>query len=607
MPAQKKRNKLPLLQAAPPSAEFPVHHSAGVLLASQLLSPARILPAVVVSYVLGDPHRLDARQLAQLLGAAAEVYEIANGAETHRLQEGLPAERHIFGNGARVYPAGPGGVVSGPPPHLIKPGTNMAQLCAILKNEVFAASQHDKAVQSGPSKPATGTLPLTATGVVRGFPSNDRAMVALAGHGRQVLIRGEDLFPSIPLEWLLNVGQQVSGTLTPDSGILDIKTLTLPLPSPVTVYKNGDVALARVCTVVPSHAKVTLWPGCDFSIDVDRISSNGLDSAEDLLTEGEVVRVRVLYDNGAVRLSMLDVDDDEIAVPAPALLAGGPSWLDYDRPYTSIFTTAPPIARGEAGEPEAASEPAMPGVGRAIDEPLLSAAERKTALKTALIQLELARHTIAELLEAQKKQGATNKVAQALQGQLEAERHKGEDLARDLNRSRHELDAVKADRAAIKANLVALKQQRRSTTSRTDSPPEVLFLSATEQFDFELRTAWARSVPAVDKADHPLGNYAVGARFLASLAAVPLPQRNRTLRAVVDLVADMKGPLHNREPHKLRQNEGAHAAPTVRGGDVCWRLYIEQGTAGALRLHYWKLQGGGIELHEVVSHDVVKP
>lgn len=57
----------------------------------------------------------------------------------------------------------------------------------------------------------------------------------------------------------------------------------------------------------------------------------------------------------------------------------------------------------------------------------------------------------------------------------------------------------------------------------------------------------------------------------------------------------------------LRLNEGAHAGPTLRGGDVCMRLYVEQGTAGALRLHYWKLSSGGLELHEVVPHDVVKP
>ncbi|MDD0856994.1 hypothetical protein NHF46_02615 [Arthrobacter alpinus] len=76
---------------------------------------------------------------------------------------------------------------------------------------------------------------------------------------------------------------------------------------------------------------------------MEHISFNDLDSAEDLLTEGEVVRVRVLYHNGAVVLSMLDVDDDEPAVPTPPLLRGGPPWLDLERPYASIFANRSPF------------------------------------------------------------------------------------------------------------------------------------------------------------------------------------------------------------------------------------------------------------------------
>jgi hypothetical protein len=88
---------------------------------------------------------------------------------------------------------------------------------------------------------------------------------------------------------------------------------------------------------------------------------------------------------------------------------------------------------------------------------------------------------------------------------------------------------------------------------------------------------------------------------------LPAPQRTKALRAVVDLVADRTGPLRNRKPHVLRENEGAHAQARMRGEDVCMRLYVEQGTAAALRLHYWKLKSGGFELHEVVPHDAVKP
>jgi hypothetical protein len=111
----------------------------------------------------------------------------------------------------------------------------------------------------------------------------------------------------------------------------------------------------------------------------------------------------------------------------------------------------------------------------------------------------------------------------------------------------------------------------------------------------------------VDKDAEPLGAFTVGPYFLASLDVLPAPQRAKALRAVVDLVANREGPLRNRKPHFLRENEGAHAPARMRGEDACWRLYVEQGTAAALRLHYWKLKSGGFELHEVVPHDDVKP
>jgi len=132
-------------------------------------------------------------------------------------------------------------------------------------------------------------------------------------------------------------------------------------------------------------------------------------------------------------------------------------------------------------------------------------------------------------------------------------------------------------------------------------------LAPEEQFHFELTAEWARRVPASDKAAEPLGDYVIGPQFLASLALLTSTQRTKALRAVVDLVAARQGPLHNRKPHLLRENEGAHAPARTRGEDICMRLAVEQGTAGALRLHYWKLKAGGFELHEVVTHDAVKP
>lgn len=611
MPAQKNRNR-PLAPIATPDPAPVVQHKKGSDLAAHLMDPLRSHTAVVISFMTENALRIDAQKVAALLGDDADVFELANGPETHKLQKGLPERLHVFGNSARVYPHGAQWTQRTPRPHILHSAAYLPQLYTTLEHEVLAAEHFESNKQT-----ATAPLTVLSEAVVKGFPSDDRAIVELLPNGQRAVIRGEDLLPGIPLEWLLGKGQKLTGIFDPGTDALDVKPLILPHASPVTVYKHGDVALARVKSVAPTHALVHLWPGSDFRIGVERISSNDLDSAVDLLTEGEVVRVRVLYENGTVVLSMLDVDDDEPAVAAPPLLSGGPPWLDYERPYASIFTAGASVAPPAPGTAGAGGPGDLPGVvlsdaehagaQRISEEALLTPPERRTALRSTQMQLEQARHTIAELLEAQKRQGATDKVARALQDQLEAERKGAAELARLHNAAEHQLDALREDLARTKSALVQLKQQRRSTTSRTDAPAEMLFLDPAEQFKFDVQLAWARLVPAVDKSEHPLGGYSSNAHFLASWSSLTEQQRSKTLRAVVDLVAGRTGPLRKREAHPLRVNEGAHAGLTMRGDDVCMRLYVEKGTAGALRLHYWKLGAGGFELHEVVSHDVVKP
>ncbi len=617
MPAQKKRRK-PLAAAIEPDPTGPpVFHLPGTAVAELLVGAERSGTAVVVSYKAdAGACRIDAPALARLLDGEAEVYELQNGAETLRLQAGLPEGLEVYGTGARVYPAGPGWPAATPEPRLVYPHTKLAELMQDLAADVRTAA-HRIAPPSVPAAPKPAAA--MATGTVRGFASGDhsRALVKLATTGELATIRAEDLLPGVPLDWLLTPGQQVSGVLENDLHTLDIRALLQRPGSPVTTYRAGDVALARVKSAAATHAVVSLWPGADFRIGVERISSNELDAAEDLLTEGEVVRVRVLYEGGAVVLSMLDVDDDDPHVPAPPLVAGGPPWLDLDRPYASIF--APPVPSAAADAADGTNTTAvLPGTdgetgggGSGVvpggEEPALTASERRTALKSTQMELEAARHTITGLLADADLRGATDRIARLWQDKYGAERETADLEARRHAEAERQLAALRAELARTKAKLVNARQQRRSAASKSDPAPAALFTDPVEQFGFDLHNEWARMVPAVDKAAEPLGEYTVGPYFLASLAVLAPPQRAKALRAVVDLVANREGPLRNRKPHVLRENEGAHAPARMRGDDACWRLYVEQGTAAALRLHYWKLKSGGFELHEVVPHDAVKP
>ncbi|AIY03410.1 hypothetical protein ART_3811 [Arthrobacter sp. PAMC 25486] len=603
MPAQKNRNKLP------PAAELhpaEVHQLGGAELARYLCNPQRAQTVVVVSHLPGNPLRLDAEALAASLDGEAQLYELANGIETRTLEIGLPGQLHVFGNGARVYPHGTDWQARTSRPLLLQRAAQLPKLYEKIEREVFASQQLPPQ-----QEPVTAPLPLLTEATVVGFPSPDRALVELRPDGTRAMIRSEELLPNIPLEWLVSKDQVLAGSFHPDTGTFDISALILPRLSPIKAYRHGDVALARVTSVRPGHALVHLWPGSNFRIGVEGISSNDLDSAQDLLTEDEVVRVRVRYDNGTVCLSMLDVDDDEPAVPAPSLLRGGPPWLDPDRPYASIsrrdaVASPSPDGSDDDGEtPPSGVEHGTAGHGSGADLP--TAAQRRTALQSTQLELDTARHTIDELMAAAKKQGATEQTARALQDQLERDRAVAADLARRLNAAEHQVAALKEELARTKTSLVELRQKGRLAASRTEKVVGAVYLDPAEQFNFELHQAWAQIVSPHDKAAHPLGKYLLGPHFLPSWEALTEPQRARTLRAVVDLVAHRKGPLHNREPHHLRANEGAHAGAIMRGADVCMRLYVEQKTPGALRLHYWKLPTGVLELHEVVPHDVVKP
>ncbi|ALE05014.1 hypothetical protein AL755_05115 [Arthrobacter sp. ERGS1:01] len=610
MPAQKKRHRhAPPAAPAPEIPAFPVIRLPGAIVAEHLVGAGRTRPAVVVSNKSDAGARtIDAGALARHLGAEADVYELANGPETRALEAGLPAGLHIFGTGARVYPAGSDWATGPPAARLLGAGT-VAQLTDQLRSDVRAAA----AYRPAPAVAAT-PKPVLAGGTVHGFAAEDnsRALVILAGTGKSVTIRAEDLLPGVPLDWLLAPGQEVTGVLDARNGVLDISALLHRPGSPITVYANGSVALARVKSTCHNYAVVSLWPDADFRIGMERISSNELDCAEDLLTEGEVVRVRVLYENGALRPSMLDVDDDEPLTPAPALICGGPPWLAAERPYSGIFTAPSqpaPSATGLPGTGDAADNggAGTSGVEGGTLEPALTATERRTALRSTQMELEKARHTITELLAAATRRGATDEIARALQEQLSSERANAAELARLHNDALHQIEDLRAEAVRARAKLVDARQQRRSAASRTESGMAALFVDPAEQFAFEVSTTWAHAVPAGDKATEPLGDYLVGPNFLASLAQLTPQQRTKTLRAVVDVAAGRQGPLRNREPHMLRENEGAHAAVQRRGDDVCWRLYVEQGTAGALRLHYWRLPDGRIELSRVVKHDEMKP
>jgi hypothetical protein len=99
-------------------------------------------------------------------------------------------------------------------------------------------------------------------------------------------------------------------------------------------------------------------------------------------------------------------------------------------------------------------------------------------------------------------------------------------------------------------------------------------------------------------------SFTVGARFVPTLESLGV-DRDKVLRAAADVVAAAPARLAARGDHPQRAGPGAAARPRVRqrDGATAHRLYVEQNTPSARRLHYWVLPDGSVELASVNLHD----
>ena len=77
----------------------------------------------------------------------------------------------------------------------------------------------------------------------------------------------------------------------------------------------GDIYEGRVARLMEFGAFVTVLPGKDGLVHISQISNERVEKVEDVLKEGDVVRVKVLEVDrqGRIRLSMKALETDEAA------------------------------------------------------------------------------------------------------------------------------------------------------------------------------------------------------------------------------------------------------------------------------------------------------
>lgn len=426
-----------------------------------------------------------------------------------------------------------------------------------------------------PEVKAAGTVRLILAG-------GSRALVRLED-GSTVQVVGEQVCPLVPLERVLAVDMGVEGRLDPTG-----KELRLEVEAPTAavldaVFPDGVVTPALVTRTAELGGELALHPAVRVPISRMDVSSNPKDRLDGLLEVDDVVAARVVrHSDGAIRLRLIDVDDDEPVQPALRLLPGGPEWL-------VLPDAAPAEAADEAGEdaPDEADAPV----------PAAPAEGGRSALQSAQLALEAER---AEMARLRRELEAAKATSPAEMREVRA------DLGRALADVRQLSDQL---RVANRELARARKAQRASGATVGPRDRRDRFGDDESWIRHEFHLAWIDRVDPGERDRYPLpADYVVGPRFTESLEQLDDDRLEKALRACVDVLTGRADDMASREVHPLRTGMSGGAPGVVRDdGARCMRCAIENDTASARRLHWWRRRDGGIELSRIVLHDDMRP
>ncbi|MBD8079944.1 hypothetical protein [Cellulosimicrobium arenosum] len=621
-------------------------------LAERLLTPGRTWPVVVVTTPagVGSPY-VDPAALEHEVAGLAEVVVLPTGGPSWAFSDAMPDRTQVYGGASRVYAVEHDWVEH---PHRSRlhfawSGDDDERVRRHLVQDALGAAVRAGLVGRSVS-PSSARGAGSVSGVVGG-----RAFVTL-DDGGQAVVAAELTLPGVPLERILATGQRVEGTLDRASARLDVRA---SLPDAAgsrrlvhAAYQPGDVVLARVREVEHDAVVVDLLPELHCRVARDRVTGNELDDLADLFSEGEVVIARAVASPGGIAVRLDDVDESEDEpVAAPALLAGGPPWLappsapepSGTRPATRKSAdgdTGPGQAEADpgtaAGAPMTvpASLPALAPVSAPVP-----AARRPAAPTPALLAAKARGEVEALPCPPEPKApapppaprgsalGDTQLALAAARAQGEIDRAAARDATRraaDLDVEVSQLRALvqeqreqveRRDRtiAAQKTRYRATDLKRQKATRQHvdheagDRGAPAEFADPVDQLRHDVYLAWARLVPAGEKADRPLGAYEVGPRFVESLGLEGVSRR-KVVEALVHVLTGRASEINGYQLHRLRTStSGAAPAATRDDGAVCWRLSVQVNTASARRLHFWRLADGSVELSRVVLHDDMEP
>lgn len=538
-------------------------------LAATLRTPARRRPIVVVSTAAGvERPYVDVERLAEDLDGVAEVHVIPTGEVSWAFSHAMPAMTQVYGGASRVYPLGLEWAT--------KPSRSPLRFA--FRTDLHG-SVADALVTDAQGMAVEGGLTLSSVAVER-VPAAGRVEGVIGGrvfvrldNGGVATIWPEFVSAGVEAERLARKDMRVEGRLDRSAGRLDVAGHVVAAADALSAYEVDTQVLVQVCGVQKDTVAVELYPGV--RANIGPVAAVGRHDADLRLyfSLGDVLVARVvevgLREGSRWRLSPSKADLAGAVRDAPSLLPGGPPWLVLPAPTPE--QDEPEESLGDEPESALALTPAQPpSAPESTDDPALDAmrAERD-ALAVVIDQLEAQRTRALRRLEQSKER---------------------------LRREAQRATKVTSERDALRQQLAAAAQDGD------------LFDTREEQFEFELRLAWARRIPKSDKSARPLASYSLGPGFFTSWDGVEGIDRGKVIDVVVEVLTGIADTQPGREVHQLRRGDGAEMPPVVRaGGDTCWRASLQVNSAQARRLHYWRRSDRSIELSAIRRHDDFTP
>jgi hypothetical protein len=586
-------------------------------LAADLNGGRRARPAVVVSTPRGqDGPWIDAERIASELDRFADVFVLGSDC-AWEFTSVMPHGTQVYGGAGRVYPVGLSWVhdpTQAPLRFAYAPADGQPAATALI-DDGFRAALSAGLLSTRPTTP--GSQPVR--GKVLGCPTPSQGLIELVGGGYATVQVGA-LFPGDPAGRVLAVGMPVAGALDPVTRQLDLRP---SLPDPAAGLEDvpdGTVLPALVGRVDGGDCEVFLHPRLPVRLTREQVTA-GEDDLRDLLSEGEVIAVRLLRGpDGAVRPTGRDLDVAACG-PALALLPGGPPWLPA--PDDGLSDEAGEDDRGPVGDPvpAPATHARTEGTPQRNAPPPIAKAAAPASPRPKPTLLDRRVKPIPEAAaptatSAQAKGRAVQDLGLALEASRVSERatrirlRQAEAelllLEQELAQARKESDA--RDHALKKLRRLhrRSREQEYQLAATQATVGSQLFLDGEEQLRFEVHVRWAHRIPAAEKQSRPLRPYTLGPQFLTSLEQLQGIDRDKVIDVVVEVLTGLAETSAGREMHPLRAGTSGNEQALRRDGQTCWRVALQRNTPSARRLHFWR-GATGIELSRVVRHDDFSP